>query len=467
MPMRVALYARISKDRIGAGIGVDRQERLCRKRAAERDWEIVDVFTDNDLSAYTGKPRPGYIAMLEGLKANRYDAVLCWHTDRLHRSHVELEPYIDICQPRKIPTHAVEAGSLDLTTAWGRKEARNRAVDARYESEHMSERVKEGLAERADSGRAGGHPRAFAFERDGNTIRLAEAEPLAKGIREVLVTGNVSAVSRRWNAEGLKPVSAARWNPALVRNVMMRARNAGLLMHRGKVLREAIWEPIVTEAEWRQLVRMMNDRDKRPAPNTSLKWQGSSLYLCGRCDDGTTMRSNSVWSKNRKVLTPAYRCRAVGHCSILAVQTDELVNRVVADVLRKRAPHLLHVTVDRDEVLQLNSKLAATEDRRKQLPGLFSSGAIDASEWTTARGELKTAEDRMRARLAELASTTTLVGIADAPDPGAAFLASSVERRRAVLAETAVVTVLASLGGPSPLGEIDPRRVRVVPLAKK
>ena len=87
---RAAVYVRISRDKEGAGLGVERQEADCRALAEQLGWTIVAVHTDNDLSAYSGKPRPGYAALLADLRAGTADAVVVWHTDRLHRRPVEL-----------------------------------------------------------------------------------------------------------------------------------------------------------------------------------------------------------------------------------------------------------------------------------------------------------------------------------------------------------------------------------------
>ena len=92
--------------------------------AATLGWEVVAVHVDNDLSAYNGKARPGYQALLDDLRGGRADAVLCWHGDRLHRRPLELEEYIAICEPRQVPTMTVRAGPVDLSTPSGRAVAR-------------------------------------------------------------------------------------------------------------------------------------------------------------------------------------------------------------------------------------------------------------------------------------------------------------------------------------------------------
>ena len=53
-----AIYVRISQDRGGAGLGVERQEHECRALAQRLGWTVVDVYCDNDLSAFSGRRRP-------------------------------------------------------------------------------------------------------------------------------------------------------------------------------------------------------------------------------------------------------------------------------------------------------------------------------------------------------------------------------------------------------------------------
>ncbi|MCY7290261.1 MAG: recombinase family protein, partial [Cryobacterium sp.] len=47
------------------GLGVERQREDCLQLARERGWEVVAEFADNDISAYSGRSRPGYRALLD------------------------------------------------------------------------------------------------------------------------------------------------------------------------------------------------------------------------------------------------------------------------------------------------------------------------------------------------------------------------------------------------------------------
>lgn len=80
-----ALYARISADTDGKSLGVQRQLEDCRKLAADRGWPVGAEYVDNDVSAFSGKPRQQYGRMLADLESGARDAVIVYNLDRLHR----------------------------------------------------------------------------------------------------------------------------------------------------------------------------------------------------------------------------------------------------------------------------------------------------------------------------------------------------------------------------------------------
>ncbi|WP_182898445.1 recombinase family protein [Microbispora sp. H10830] len=77
------MFCRISQDHAGAGRGVARQEADCRALIELRGWDVVDVYSDNDVSAHSGSPRPAWQRRLRDIEAGTVDAIVCWHVDRL------------------------------------------------------------------------------------------------------------------------------------------------------------------------------------------------------------------------------------------------------------------------------------------------------------------------------------------------------------------------------------------------
>ncbi|MGZ6527028.1 MAG: recombinase family protein, partial [Actinomycetota bacterium] len=51
MPKAAAIYARISSDRDGLALGVERQLADCRELASRKGWPVAEEYIDNDISA--------------------------------------------------------------------------------------------------------------------------------------------------------------------------------------------------------------------------------------------------------------------------------------------------------------------------------------------------------------------------------------------------------------------------------
>ena len=89
-------------------------------RTGERlGWTVVDVYCDNDLSAFSGRRRPAYERMLSDIDAGNVDAVIAWHPDRLHRRAAELERYIGVCEKHRVEEPDGDGGHVGLVDACG------------------------------------------------------------------------------------------------------------------------------------------------------------------------------------------------------------------------------------------------------------------------------------------------------------------------------------------------------------
>ena len=110
--VRAAIYARISSDRDGTELGVGRQVEDCERLVARQGWEVDERYVDDDVSAYSGKPRPAYRRMLDDLRGGYLDAVVVWDLDRLHRQPKELEEFFELCEAAGVSKLASVTGEL-------------------------------------------------------------------------------------------------------------------------------------------------------------------------------------------------------------------------------------------------------------------------------------------------------------------------------------------------------------------
>jgi DNA invertase Pin-like site-specific DNA recombinase len=463
MNRKAAIYVRISEDREsrgGAGLGVKRQEDDCRALASRLGWAVVEpIYEDNDVSAYSGKPRPSYRRLLADLRTGVADAVLCWHTDRLHRSPVELEEYIEVCQPREIPTQTVKAGPLDLATPSGRLMARQLGAYARFESEHHSDRAKRARLQAATDGRWIGGLRPFGYGADGMTLIEAEADAIRWMAAEVLAGNSLRSIARKLNAEGTFTSQGRPWTPRAVALLLQRPRNAGLSQHRGEPIGPAKWPAILDSDTWRGVVAVLGDPTRNTTTSRARKWLLSGLALCGVC--GEPVRSTvSAWGTRR---APAYVCPA-GHVRRNAVELDDYVEATVVERLSRPDAAELLAPDHTGDLAALHAQDAGLRARLDELGRMFGDGMIDALQLASGTASIRTQREAVTEALAASSRGSVLQGVADAPDVAEVWEGLDLSRRRAIVDVLLEVTILRTKrGGARRKGEttFDPASVGI------
>ncbi|HEV8425302.1 MAG TPA: recombinase family protein, partial [Actinomycetes bacterium] len=220
--LTAGIYARISYVRREDGtqerLGVERQVPPCRELASRKGWTVVEpVYEDNDLSAFSGKRRPGYEQLLADAKAGRINVIVAWHADRLTRQPIENEGLIQLAERHGIQLATV-TGEHDLATPSGRLHFRMLGSIARYESEHRAERLRLKFQEQARAGRPnGGGVRPFGFELDKLTVDEPEAALLRDAAERLLAGEGLHAVLRDWWTHGVVTPAGNRWSSTSLR----------------------------------------------------------------------------------------------------------------------------------------------------------------------------------------------------------------------------------------------------------
>ncbi|MEU1810245.1 recombinase family protein [Micromonospora aurantiaca (nom. illeg.)] len=433
---RAAIYVRISRDREGGGLGVARQEADCRELAARHGLTVAQLYSDNDLSAYSGKPRPAYRRMLDDIAAARVDAVLAWHTDRLHRSPTELEEYISACEPRGVPTFTVKAGPLDLSTPSGRMVARQLGAVARYEVEHQVERQQRAKQQAAADGRWGGGRRPYGYEPDGVTPRPDEARAVAEATDAILSGASLRGQAAAMNLRGLVTSTGRPWTANELRKVLLRARNAGLREHRGEVVGPAAWPPLVDEDRWRALVSVLNHPGRRTQWSSARRWLLSGLALCGVCGSVTRVSLAAAGASS----VESYACKTSKCVSRNAAELDAYVSAVVVERLsRPDVADLLAGGRPDAGALQLDA--AALRERLDGLAAAYADGAIDVRQLREGSERLRARLNEVEEQMAHAGRGDTLAGLVGASDSAEAWEALDLHRRRAVIDTLMTVTI--------------------------
>lgn len=333
---RAAIYCRISLDRTGQQAGVERQETECRELAARVGLDIAEVFVDNDISAFSGKRRPAYEALLD----SGAEAIVVWHIDRLVRRTRDLQAILDL----GVDVHAVSSGFVDLSTPAGRLSAKVVVSAAEYESEQKGERQKAMHRQRRAQGGTWWHGRPPpGFNADGS-IEAEGAARLRQAYEDFLVDPNLSARARDL---GLKQGG--------IRRTFLAERNI-------RIVGEELFEAVTA---------IIAPREKGPRQHTAML---TGIAQCGTCG-GTCGTGQQRRAQAGPEPVKAYRCRK-GHVWWVQSAVDEYVGAQVAAVLEANRA-------------AIEAKVEDSADELQQLAVDYAAGVLSSAEFMAAADRIK------------------------------------------------------------------------------
>ncbi len=409
MPNAAVIYARISQDRAGEGLGVKRQLADCRAEAERRGWPVVAEFVDDDISAYSGKARPGYRAMLEAIRDREADAVLVWHVDRLHRRPIELEEFVNTCAEAGVTDLATVHGDLNLGTGDGLLVARLMAAVAAGESDTKSRRSRSKMLELAQAGKpSGGGPRPFGFRPDRVTLDEAEAAVIRELAARLLAGEPLVSLTKWLQDSQVRTVMGKDWRTPTVRNLLLSPRIAGLREHQGQVIGQAIWAPIISEEDHARVIALLTDPTRR-TNRTARRYLLSGLCRCGKC--GAKMVTGQSRDRRR------YMCRSgadFAGCGgiMISATVEDLITEAV--LYRLDTPELAAAIEGRQRADEssaaLSESIAADTAQLDELAALYAARAITAPEWLAARKPIDARLTANRRRQAHQAGSTVIAG---------------------------------------------------------
>ena len=433
--IRAALYQRISLDRAGDEHGVTNQRDDQRRTAVSRGYKIELSESDNDISALTGKHRPGYEKIMAAAGRGEIDVIIVFQLSRFWRNRIERAQGIKILQRANVSIVATRGPSLDMSNAYGRAMAGLLGEFDTMESEVKSEREQLFNESAAKAGRPRkGCPRPFGWQADRVTPDPDEAAAILEACRGLLAGGTVSAIAREWDALRplLRPRIADGWTRASVRAVLSNPRNAGIMVYRGQEIGRGEWVPLVTEEMFRAVTAILRDKSRRPARGVTTMLGGLALCRCGNYVTGALSAQGHG----------AYRCnqqsRAGREGPHVHVKRDEVDRAVSAAIVAhlsapENASRLLAPEPADVSTAALRDEAAVLRHRIARLGELYMEGAITEADLAggSERGRARLAE--IEGELAALGRGSALVPLITAADVGAAWEALGTDRRRAVV----------------------------------
>lgn len=396
-------------------------------RAEREGWQVVDVFTDNDVGASTKskKARPAYRQMLKAAESGELDIILSYSASRLTRRPMEWEELIQLHDRRGVQLRTIASGDVNLETADGRAVARTIAAWDGAEAERISERVARAAKQRKEQGkRHGGFP-PYGYDAapDGRfTVNPERAAVVHEAARRVLNGESLYGIWTDFNRRGLKTGPSprardgARWQASTLKKILTGPAVIGCFELDDGTLRQ-VAEPILDRPTWERLREILYD-DKRWARTCPPDWSSrrkyplSGLLFCGREGCGHWLSGSMSTVRGKKV--PSFICTtANGGCGKIRIDYPAVEDWVLGQVFaRLDVPGVQVALSSREQRAdddELRQQIRDAERLLERLDDDHADGVLDRRRYLRQVSRTQERLDALRRELAEVQRSVFVV----------------------------------------------------------
>lgn len=336
---RVGIYARISRDEEGDGLGVTRQVEDCTRLISQRNWEVAATYIDNDVSAYQRSVRrPEFERMLSDLIAGTTEGIVVYDLDRLARQPRDVERVVDAYdEPGRV--FATVQADLNLASSDGRTMARVMVAFANKSSADTARRTARKHRELREAGKPVGGVRPFGWQEDKVTLHPTEAPRLRQAVDDVLSGKSLHSIAMGLNRDGVTTTANGPWTHTTLRRLLRNGRLAGWRTHKYAIaLTDAgapisgTWQPLIDQDTYEALLAALGERGARQPKQArpgARRYLASGLLRCGECNAKLTGQPYRNERHN-------YSCPC-GKVALHGPKTDDLLTQLVLALLAEES----------------------------------------------------------------------------------------------------------------------------------
>lgn len=362
-------------------------------------WDVLEVITDSVGASRRSKgTRSGWLRATQRLEEGDVDVFVTWEASRAQRDMAAYAELRDLCE-RTGTLWSYSGRVYDLTEGTDRFATGIDALIAEREAEDTRTRVLRAVRANAAAGRPHGR-RLFGFMRvyDKTTGQLLNQEPHpdeAAVVRRIFadyLSGlGIRTIARNLNAEGFTTGTGAHWSDTQIKRVLVNPAYNGKRVHRGEIVRDATWDPIVTDDTFNRAQARIDLTGRRSRKGATPKARLlTGVARCGLCGGRMHVGHDR---KDRKV----YQCRAFFHI----VRDEASLDEYITDLLLTRLDGLdLAEANTRDpEAERAQRDIVDLRARLDEASSMFARGEITGATLATIEGGVQAAISEAEARL--------------------------------------------------------------------
>ncbi|MDI9508976.1 MAG: recombinase family protein [Bacillota bacterium] len=364
---RTAAYARVSTDSEEQATSYEAQVDYYTSYIKSRDdWEFVDIYTDDGISATNTKHREGFRRMIADALDGKIDLIVTKSVSRFARNTVDSLTTVRQLKEKGIEIY-FEKENIWTLDSKGELLITIMSSLAQEESRSISENVTWGQRKRFADGKVTVPFRRFlGYDRgeDGNLVLNEEEAPIIKRIYGMFLQGMTPyGIAKELTKDGiLTPAKKKNWSAGTVRSILTNEKYKGdaLLqksytvdfltkekkINEGEIPQyyvennhEAIIDPAVFDMVQRELEARQAGKNRHSGTHIF-----AGKIKCGQCG---SWYGSKVWHSNSKYRRVVWQCNHK-FSGNEKCQTPHLDEETIKEAFIKATNKLLK---DKDEII--------------------------------------------------------------------------------------------------------------------
>ncbi len=436
---RAAIYARVSdksqaeEDKTSIAEQIGDMEAYCESKG------LTITARYQEVGRGWSKKRPEFQRMLADARKGRFDAIVCWKSDRLSRGMYPAAALMEVVEAHQIRLEAV-MDAIDMKT-FGLM-----AAIGKIELDNFRERSTMGKRGTAKQGRVptGNLPYAYRIGDDGRPEVIEEQAEVVRRIFDMYVREGMRAysIAVRLTDEGIPTHSGKTlWLQSRVHHILGNATYTGTWVY-GKYRHVATEDgmkihdqpkdtwieipvpQVIDDETWKRAQKLKKQRSIRAKRNTKVLHLLQHLLRCGECGRNfharsswtiTSVRNGKRYNYDRTIPLRYYMCNGMQSMRLRCrekpyIRAERLEEPIWSEVKRAiQNPDLLIAGIDtldsreggglEAEIAQAERDLRDIQMEEDRAIRLFVSGKITEAQLDLQRRFITERLESARAKL--------------------------------------------------------------------
>lgn len=391
---KVGIYLRVStEEQAKEGFSINAQKEKLSSYANINDWEIVDFYIENGVSAKNLKDRPEVNRLINDIKDGKINNVLIYKLDRLTRSVKDLITLIELFEEHNC-TFSSLTEKLETGNAVGRMFVKIIGIFAEFERENLAERVSLGYEQKTREGNYTNTNGVNGFDYivgKGDLVVNEQEKEIVNKIYSMYLEGtSMLKIAKTFNSEQIPSKRGGYWSQSTIKSILTNPLYIGKIRYgvNKKIQNKAFQvngeqESLIDKDTFKRVQELISKRKhynskKYPSENAYF----SSVLRCYKC--GSKFHPKQQKQNDKYYITYYCNNKQINKCNSSGISHTKVLKafeEYISNITLDNSIEIKPNTDNKKQEEKLIRELDSIDKKRKRLQMLFIDEQINNSDY--------------------------------------------------------------------------------------